>query len=159
MRLGRRTGAVVCLALLLAVAGGAADAATLTSAPFGTTRDGKPVTRYTMAAASGVSVTFMSYGGAVTDVMVPDRQGRPGHVVLGFPTLRDYETTGANGGFYFGAIVGRYANWINRGRFTLDGREYQVTLAYPPNTIHGGKRGFDKRVWAVQPQTDLAPSL
>ena len=72
--------------------------------------------------------------------------------MLGFPTLRDYETKGAEGGLYFGAILGRYANWIARGRFTLDGREHQVPLAYPPHAIHGGKKGFDKRVWTVQPQ-------
>ena len=148
-------GAALCLALAAAPAG----AATLTSAPFGRTADGQPVTRYTMAAANGVSVSFMSYGGAVTDVTAPDRQGRPGHVVLGFPALRDYETTGAEGGLYFGAILGRYANWISRGRFTLDGREHQVTLAYPPHTIHGGKRGFDKRVWAVQPQAASGGSV
>lgn len=147
-----RAGRAALLPLLVLCApGGAAGAATLAGAPFGTTADGKPVARYTMAAANGVSVTFMSYGGTVTDVTAPDQQGRPGHVVLGFPTLRDYETTGAAGGLYFGAILGRYANWINHGRFTLDGRVYQLTLAYPPHTIHGGKRGFDKRVWAVEP--------
>ena len=141
---------VACVALLLAPT--PARAASLTSAPFGTTLEGTPVTRYTMATSGGVSVSFMSYGGAVTDVIAPDRQGRPGHVVLGFPTLRDYETKGAEGGLYFGAILGRYANWIARGRFTLDGREHQVPLAYPPHAIHGGKKGFDKRVWTVQPQ-------
>ena len=151
--------AILRVLLLLCASSGAAGAATLTSASFGTTADGRPVTRTTMAAANGVSVTFMSYGGTVTDVTAPDRQGRPGHVVLGFPTLLDYETTGAAGGLYFGAILGRYANWIDHGRFTLDGRAYQVTLAYPPHTIHGGKRGFDKRVWAVQPLATSGSSV
>ncbi len=156
---GRRTSAVLCLALLLASPVWDAGAASLVSAPFGTTLDGKPVTRYTMAASRGVSVSFMSYGGAVTDVTAPDRQGRPGHVVLGFPTLRDYETKNADGGLYFGAILGRYANLIARGRFTLDGREHQISLPYPPHTIHGGKKGFDKRVWAVQPQATAGQSV
>ena len=139
---------VVFATLLVA---GSAQAAALTSAPFGVTRHGEPVTRITMSATSGVTVTFMSYGGTVTDVTMPDRQGRLGHVVLGFPTLREYETKGADAELYFGALLGRYANWINRGRFSLDGRTYQLTLSDPPNTIHGGKVGFDKRVWAVQP--------
>ena len=143
--------AAACITLLLASPVGAASAATLTSAPFGATADGKPVTRYTMAASSGVSVSFMSYGGTITDVTAPDRQGRPGHIVLGFETLREYETKSAQGELYFGALLGRYANWIARGRFTLGGRSYQLTLSDPPNTIHGGKVGFDKRMWDVQP--------
>ena len=135
----------------LTLAAAPAMAASLTSAPFGATADGTPVTRTTMTTGGGVSVTFMSYGGAITDVTTPDRHGRPGHVVLGFPTLRDYETKAARGELYFGAILGRYANWIARGRFSLDGHAYQLSLSDPPHTIHGGKRGFDKRVWAVQP--------
>ena len=105
-----------------------------------------------MAAANGVSVSFMSYGGAITDVVAPDRQGKPGHVVLGFPTLREYETVGAQNELYFGALLGRYANWIARDRFTLDGRDYRLSLSDPPNTIHGGVAGFDKRLWTVTPQ-------
>jgi len=156
---GRRTSAALCLALLLASPAWDARAASLVSAPFGNTLDGKPVTRYTMAAGGGVSVSFMSYGGAITDVTAPDRQGRPEHVVLGFPTLRDYETKGADGGLYFGAILGRYANWIAQGRFTLGGQQHQLSLPYPPHTIHGGKQGFDKRVWAVQPQATAGQSV
>jgi len=143
--------AAACITLLLAVPVGAASAATLTSVPFGATADGKPVTRYTMAASSGVSVSFMSYGGTITDVTTPDRQGRPRPIVLGFATLREYETESAQGELYFGALLGRYANWIAGGRFTLGGRSYQLTLSDPPNTIHGGKLGFDKRMWDVRP--------
>ncbi len=159
VRARRRTLAALCLALPMAGPAWDARAASLVSAPFGTTLDGTPVTRYTMATGGGVSVSFMSYGGAVTDVTAPDRQGRHGHVVLGFPTLRDYETKGADGGLYFGAILGRYANWIARGRFTLDGHEHQLSLPYPPHSIHGGKQGFDKRVWAVQPQATADESV
>ncbi len=147
----------LCLSLLLRTA--PAMAATLTSAPFGTTADGKPVTRYTMSTGGGASVSFMSYGGAITDVTTPDRQGRPGHIVLGFATLRDYEIKGAEDELYFGALLGRYANWIARGRFTLDGHQYQLTLSDPPNTIHGGKKGFDKRIWTVEPQTSSGGSV
>ncbi len=137
-----------CIALVLAAP--PATAASLTSAPFGTTTEGVPVMRYTMATSGGPSVTFMGYGGAIIDVTTPDRHGRSGHVVLGFPTLRDYETKAAQGELYFGALLGRYANWIAHGRFSLDGHDYQLSLSDPPHTIHGGKRGFDKRVWAVQ---------
>ncbi len=155
----RKTWIAVILRLASVLAAAPASAASLTGAPFGATADGLPVTRYTMAAKNGVSVSFMSYGGAITDVTAPDRQGRPGHVVLGFPSLRDYETKGARGELYFGALLGRYANWIDRGRFSLDGRAYQLTLSDPPHTIHGGRRGFDKRVWTVRPQATSGGSV
>ncbi len=139
------------LLVLLSLAAAPAAAATLTSAPFGTLSNGTAISRYTMATPGGVSVTFMSYGAAFTDVVAPDRAGRPAHVVLGFPTLRQYETIGVADELYFGAVLGRYANWIRDGRFSLDGRSYQLTLSDPPNTIHGGKLGFDRRVWTVRP--------
>ena len=147
----------LCGLLLLAAA--PARAASLTSAPFGTTAAGQPVTRYTMTTEGGVSVSFMSYGGTITDVTTPDRQGRPGPIALGFATLRDYETKNVAGELYLGALLGRYANWITRGRFRLDGRNYQLTLSNPPHTIHGGKRGFDKRMWAVELQATAGQSV
>lgn len=124
---------------------------TLRTDSFGTTADGQDVTKYTLATDRGVSVSFVNYGGTVTDVTTPDRNGDRDHIVLGFPTLRDYETKVVRSKLYFGAIIGRYANWIEDGRFRLDGRTYQVPLSDPPNTIHGGPRGFDKRIWDVQP--------
>ena len=147
----------LCLTTCLAIA--SAHAASLSHAPFGTLADGTPVTRYVMAAASGVSVSFIDYGGIITDVTTPDRNGRRASIVLGFSTLRQYETTSAQDELYFGAILGRYANWIDHGRFNLDGRAHQITLTDPPHTIHGGKRGFDKRMWAVQPQAASGPSV
>ncbi len=159
MRSPQRSAAAVCLALALALLGGAARAASLTSAPFGRTRSGQAVTRYTMTSAAGVRVQFISYGGIVTDIVTPDRRGRPGHIVLGFATLREYETKSAENELYFGALLGRYANWINRGRFTLDGKVYRLTLSDPPNTIHGGVKGFDKRVWQVQPLAAAGKSV
>ncbi len=151
MRVPLQSAAAVCLASALTLLGGAAQAASLTSAPFGRTTDGRAVTRYTMTSTDGVRVQFMSYGGTITDIVTPDRLGHPGHIVLGFSTLREYETVGAQNELYFGALLGRYTNWINRGRFTLDGKVYRLTLSDPPNTIHGGVKGFDKRVWHVQP--------
>ena len=159
MKTKRRSGPALCLVLALTFAAAASQAASLSSAPFGRLADGRAVTRYIMRADSGVRVSFLSYGGIVTDVLAPDRQGRPAHIVLGFPTLREYESKSAEGELYFGALLGRYANWIARGRFRLDGRAYQLTLSDPPNTIHGGKKGFDKRLWDVRPVTASGPRV
>ena len=147
---GRR---IAALLTVLGLVPASAAAATLSSAPFGPSQDGKAVLRYTMRTDHGVSVSFINYGGAVTDVVTPDRHGRPGHIVLGFPTLRDYETTNAENELFFGALIGRYANFIARGRFHLDGREVRVPITDPPNSLHGGRRGFDKRLWDIEPVT------
>ena len=128
-----------------------ATAASLSTVPFGTTADGTPVSLTTMTSAHGVVVKFMSYGGIITEIDAPDRRGRLADIVLGFPTLRDYETESADGQLYFGALVGRYANRIAKGHFSLDGHSYTLAVNDPPNALHGGLQGFDKRVWSVQP--------
>ena len=151
--------AIAALALVAALSSGPAHAASLTRAPFGKLADGTAVTRYTMTASSGVSVSFIDHGGIITAVTTPDRAGRRAPIVLGFPTLREYETISAEDELFFGALLGRYANWIADGRFTLDGRQQQITLTDPPNTIHGGKRGFDKRMWAVRPEAVSGQSV
>ncbi|WP_432161999.1 aldose epimerase family protein [Streptomyces tendae] len=112
---------------------------------FGTLSDGTPVHRWTMERA-GVRVRVLSYGGIVQSVEVPDRDGHPADVVLGFADLDGYV---AHPEPYFGALVGRYANRIAGGRFPLDGRTYALAPNEGPNTLHGGSRGFDKRVWDV----------
>lgn len=155
---GTRVAATVVIALMVVIvallfAKARAVAASLNSAPWGTTQEGAPVTRYTMTSRTGVRLSFINYGGIITDVSTPDRQGRVAPITLGFVSLRDYETINARNEYYFGGLLGRYANWIKNGRFTLDGRPYQLTLSNPPNTIHGGKYGFDKRIWKVEPLT------
>ena len=142
---------LLALAAVLLLSQTEAEAASLLSAPFGATQQGARVIRYTMTSRSGVRVSFINYGGIVTDVSAPDRRGRLAPVTLGFATLREYETTSANNEYYFGGLLGRDTNWIKNGRFTLDGHPFQITLTDPPNTIHGGKRGFDKRIWTVEP--------
>ncbi|WP_432183798.1 aldose epimerase family protein [Streptomyces tendae] len=112
---------------------------------FGTLSDGTPVHRWTLERA-GVRVRVLSYGGIVQSVEVPDRDGHPADVVLGFADLDGYV---AHPEPYFGALVGRYANRIAGGRFPLDGRTYALAPNEGPNTLHGGSRGFDKRVWDV----------
>ena len=111
---------------------------------------GATVYRYTLTAPDGLTVRILTYGGIVQSVQVPDGQGRPVDVVLGFATLDDYvahNSPEAGGGVYFGALVGRYANRIANGTFTLDGVTYQVPVNNNGNALHGGTVGFDKKVW------------
>ncbi|MFC9911098.1 aldose epimerase family protein [Streptomyces sp. NPDC127197] len=114
---------------------------------FGTLSDGTPIERWTLERA-GVRVRILSYGGIVQSVQVPDRQGQAADVVLGFADLDGYVE---HPGPYFGALVGRYANRIAGGRFPLDGQTYELARNNGPNSLHGGERGFDKRVWEVTP--------
>ncbi|MEV5958207.1 aldose epimerase family protein [Streptomyces sp. NPDC051987] len=110
---------------------------------FGTLSDGTAVHRWTLERA-GTRVRVLSYGGIVQSAEVPDRAGRTADVVLGFADLDGYL---AHPGPYFGALVGRYANRIARARFPLDGVTYALEPNNAPNSLHGGARGFDKRVW------------
>ena len=116
---------------------------------FGTLSDGTPVHRWTLERA-GVRVRVLSYGGIVQSAEVPDRDGNVADVVLGFADLDGYLRHPEP---YLGALVGRYANRIAGGRFPLDGRTYAAVPNEGPNTLHGGERGFDKRVWDVEAVT------
>ncbi|MEV0171253.1 aldose epimerase family protein [Streptomyces sp. NPDC050803] len=114
---------------------------------FGTLSDGTPVHRWTLERA-GVRVRVLTYGGIVQSVEVPDREGVAGNVVLGFAELAGYP---AHPEPYLGALVGRFANRIAGGRFPLDDRTYALARNNGPNCLHGGERGFDKRVWDAEP--------
>ncbi|MET9500546.1 aldose epimerase family protein [Streptomyces sp. NPDC006622] len=114
---------------------------------FGTLSDGTPVHRWTLERA-GVRVRVLSYGGIVQSVEVPDREGHRADVVLGFGDLDGYVTHPEP---YLGALVGRYANRIAGARFPLDEVTYALAPNNGPNSLHGGERGFDKRVWDVEP--------
>jgi aldose 1-epimerase len=114
--------------------------------PFGKTDAGEAVDLFTLADDGGLEVSIMTYGAALHRALVPDRLGNRANVALGFSTLDGYI---ANTGHYFGATVGRYANRIAHGRFTLDGVVHQLCRNDGDNCLHGGARGFDRKVWAV----------
>jgi aldose 1-epimerase len=95
-----------------------------------------------------MSVAILNYGGIIQSVEVPDRHGRPGNVALGFNKLSDYV---AHPEPYFGALIGRYANRIAKGTFTIDGKTYHVPINNGPNSLHGGIVGFDKHIWDTTP--------
>ncbi|MFE6184344.1 aldose epimerase family protein [Streptomyces sp. NPDC056465] len=116
------------------------------SEDFSTLADGTPVRRWTLEHA-GTLVRVLTYGAVVQSVEIPGRDGTRAEVALGLPDLTAYET---HTGPYFGAVVGRYANRIAGGSFVLDGRTHQVTRNEGRNTLHGGERGFDKRVWDAE---------
>jgi aldose 1-epimerase len=110
---------------------------------FGHTADGREVFLFTLKNAGGISAQITNYGGIVTSLLVPDRNGNFEDVVLGFDTLEEY----LEGHPYFGAIVGRYANRIAQGRFELGGEVYRLATNNGNNHLHGGIVGLDKRVW------------
>ncbi|MCP2339449.1 aldose epimerase family protein [Actinomadura rupiterrae] len=112
---------------------------------FGKLADGTRVDRYTLRNAHGMRVRILTYGGIIQTLDVPDRRGRDANVALGFATLKDY--VDKNGGPYFGALIGRYANRIAKGRFSLDGKTYQLPVNNGPNSLHGGIKGFNTKVW------------
>ncbi len=114
-------------------------------APFGEV-DGKAVERYTLTNENGISVSILTYGGIVQSIMVPDRDGNLGDVVLGFDNIEDYVEKSP----FFGTIVGRYANRIAQGRFELEGETYRLATNNGPNALHGGEKGFDKAIWTAE---------
>jgi aldose 1-epimerase len=119
---------------------------------FGKTPDGAEVKIYTLSNSKGMTAKVTDYGGILTELWVPDRNGRPGNVVLGFDNLDRY----AKGHPFFGATTGRVANRIAKGKFTLDGKEYTLAVNNGPNHLHGGVKGFDKRVWKSRPLRGLS---
>ena len=121
--------------------------ASVTRASFGQLANGTPLTIYTLSNAGGMEVRTIPYGAIVVSVRVPDRSGRFDDVVLGFDRLDGYVGTHP----YFGAVVGRYGNRIANGRFTLDGHAYTLATNNGPNALHGGVKGFDKKVWDAKP--------
>lgn len=114
------------------------------------------VKQYTLANGNGMQVSILNYGGTVTNIITPDRNKQPGDVVLGFDSLAGYQQTGNP---YFGCLVGRYANRIAQGKFTLDEQSYQLAQNNNGNALHGGLKGFDKVIWKAVPLGDSSLQL
>jgi len=114
------------------------------------------VFQYTLTNKNGMVVKILNYGGTVTDIITPDKNGKMGDVVLGYDSLAGYRQTGNP---YFGCLVGRYANRIANAKFTLDGTEYTLAANNGINTLHGGLKGFDKVIWTVRSFTGSNLSL
>jgi len=112
-------------------------------ADFDTIIDGKQVSLYTLKNTNGMEVYITNYGATIVSVIVPDKDGKMGDVTLGYANIEGY----INDTSFMGTIVGRFANRIAKGKFTLDGEEYTLVLNNGVNTLHGGPTGFYKRVW------------
>lgn len=123
-----------------------AGSMTLEKAVFGKLPDGSSADLFTLGNGQGVTVKFTNYGLILTEILTPDRNGKPGNIVLGFDNLPRY----LQGHPFFGCIAGRVANRIAKGAFTVDGKTYKLVVNNGPNHLHGGTAGFDKKLWKVE---------
>lgn len=126
----------------------ASTVAGITRASFGKTLDGVSVDLFTLRNVNGLEARITNYGGIVVSLTTPDRCGRMGDLVLGYDNLDGYLAKSP----YFGALIGRYGNRIAKGKFTLNGVTYSLAINNGPNSLHGGRIGFDKAVWQARPK-------
>ncbi len=136
-------------AVIFAIMTANAYAQSVKKQPWGKA-DGRDVFLYTLTNKRGMQVAITNFGATVVSLKVPDRQGKMADVVLGYDSLAGYQSKENP---YFGGIIGRYANRIANGRFTLDGKPYQIPTNDGPNSLHGGTVGFNKRLWEVREAT------
>ncbi|MEM7298062.1 MAG: aldose epimerase family protein, partial [Bacteroidota bacterium] len=122
------------------------DAISVTSSPFGVTKSGEEVTYFELKNRNGVTVGVINYGLAITKILVPDKNGMLGDVVLGHDTIKGYEDEND----YFGCIVGRFGNRIGEGKFQLNGQVHEIGKNNNGHSLHGGFEGFDKKVWKAE---------
>jgi len=144
-----RSAAVLLGSIALLFAAQLADSAgnlRITHRDFGATKAGKMTQLYTMTNEHGAEVSITDFGATVVSIKVPDRSGTLGDVVLGWDGVSGYE----EGAQHFGATIGRYANRIAHGEFSLDGVKYALAKNNGENTLHGGLLGFDKKMWDVK---------
>ncbi len=127
----------------------------LERSPFGTMPDGTPVERFTLRNAAGMTAKVMGYGARLTELHVPDRDGRLANVVLGFDNLAQYLGKEP----HLGCTVGRVANRIADGRFRLDGVEYTLERNNGPNTLHSASKGYARVLWRAEPRPAAEPSV
>ena len=151
-------GTAICIGAMLCIprtvcradtspTGSHVGTASITGADWGATPDGQPVKLFTLTNRNGMRVTITNYGATLTSIWVPDRSGAPGDVILGFNDVTAYVND------YFGQTIGRYANRIAHGQFTLDGVQYQLKTRQPAPALHGGGTGFHMRVWELKSAT------
>lgn len=122
----------------------------ISKAEFGKTKDGQNVEAYTLTNNNGMMVRIITYGGTITEIWVPDKNGKFADVALGYDNIEGYE----NGKAFIGALIGRYANRIGKAKFSIDGVEYKLPANDNGNQLHGGIKGFDKVVWTAEPITN-----
>lgn len=154
----KRSIILLCAALTAACAGGEQDGLTLSGLnrdDFRSEADGKKTDLFVLKNDNGMEVCVTNFGGRIVSVMVPDRDGVLRDVVLGFDNIGDYRTIPTD----FGATIGRYANRINQGRFTLDGTEYQLPQNNYGHCLHGGPRGFQYQVFDAEQKSDREVEL
>ncbi|MCI1186711.1 galactose-1-epimerase [Hymenobacter sp. DH14] len=129
-------------------------AAMPTSASFGKALDGTEIQLFTLTNKQGAKAAITNYAGTLVSLMMPDKDGKMGDVVLGFDSVSDYQSPAfRKANPYIGALIGRYGNRIAKGKFTLDGKQYQLPTNNGANSLHGGKTGYDQRIWEATPGT------
>ena len=117
---------------------------------FGKTAEGKAVEIYTLTNSSGAQAKITNYGGRIVSLKMPDKNGKFADIVLGYENLAGYE----NGTFFFGGIIGRYANRIAKGKFSLNGKDFVLAKNNGENHLHGGLKGFDTEIWTAKTSAD-----
>jgi aldose 1-epimerase len=147
--------ALAGLAVADAPKGGKTMSAGVKKSAFGKTADGQAVDLYTLTNANGMTVKVTNYGGIITEIHAPDKNGQFADMALGFDSLDGYLKAHP----FFGATVGRVANRVAKGQFTLGGKTYHLAVNNGPNALHGGTKGFDKVVWKAEAATDNVPSV
>src|SRR5947209_7349394 len=136
---------ILALAAIAISAGSINAKTTVKKSDFGKLPDGSTIFAYSLTNSHGIEAKIINYGGIIVSLKTPDRNGTMNDIVLGHDTLPEYL---ADGKTYFGALIGRYANRIGGAKFKLNGAEYKLPQNDGKNSLHGGIKGFDKRVWA-----------
>lgn len=124
----------------------AKDSVTIVKSDYGTTAKGEKIESYKLKNQNGMEVDIITFGGIITDLKVPDKDGVSENVVIGLDSLAQYEKENP----FFGALIGRYGNRIAKGKFILDGKQYQLAINNEPNALHGGPEGFFRVVWKAE---------
>jgi aldose 1-epimerase len=151
----RYSAVSACVCLLLSTATAQAK---IGKSAWGETADHQKVYLYTLRNAHGLSTSISTFGGTIVTLETPDRHGKLADIVRGFDSLDGY-TAPANDAYYYGAIIGRFANVIKNAQFALEGKTYRLRANSGANNLHGGPIGFNKRVWTAAPHDGASPSL